>query len=79
MVSYSLTYRSLLCSLSTPNLTYANSHVYSYYSVKLNDQVYEDLIWWHKYPATESIGIIGLVSFYNSKVDIYIDGVKESK
>jgi len=51
----------------------------NYYSVNINGKKHEDVIWWYKYPASESLGIIGLASFYNSKVDIYIDGVKEQK
>jgi len=51
----------------------------NYYSVNVNGKKHEDVIWWYKYPASESLGIIGLACFYNSKVDIYIDGVKEQK
>ncbi len=30
-------------------------------------------------PTAESAPIAGLICFYNEKVDIYIDGVKEEK
>jgi len=51
----------------------------NYYSVNIKGKKHEDVIWWYKYPASESLGIIGLACFYNSKVDIYIDGVLEAK
>jgi len=49
----------------------------NYYSVIINGKKYPDVIWWYKYPAAESLGIIGLACFYNEKVDIYVDGVLE--
>jgi len=36
--------------------------------------VHEDLVWGYKIPVHESANIAGLVSFYNEKVDIYVDG-----
>jgi uncharacterized protein (DUF427 family) len=49
----------------------------NYYSVVIDGKEYKDYIWWYKYPAPESTAIAGRVSFYNEKVDTYIDGVKE--
>jgi len=51
----------------------------NYYSILLEGKEYKDYIWWYRYPTPESIAIAGRVSFYNEKVDIYIEGVKEEK
>lgn len=50
-----------------------------YYSVEVEGKEYKDVIWWYEYPTTESAAIQGLVSFYNEKVDIYVDGFLEKK
>ena len=49
------------------------------YNVQINGKEYKDVIWWYKYPTSESAPIAGHLSFYNEKVDIYIDGVQEEK
>ena len=51
----------------------------NYYSIVIDGKEYKDYIWWYRYPTPESIAIAGKVCFYNEKVDIYIDGVKEEK
>lgn len=45
-----------------------------YWSVRASDQVVKDLVW--SYPTTiaECPKIEGLLSFYNEKVDLYVDG-----
>ena len=50
-----------------------------YYNAVINGKEYADHIWWYEYPTAESAAVQGLVSFYNEKVDIYIDGVLEEK
>lgn len=45
----------------------------------IDGKEYKDVVWWYEYPITESAAIQGLVSFYNEKVDIYVDGVLEEK
>jgi uncharacterized protein (DUF427 family) len=45
-----------------------------YWSVTIGDVVHEDLVWGYRTPVHESAKIAGLVSFYNEKVDIYVDG-----
>jgi len=50
-----------------------------YYSVKIGDKDFKDVIWWYEYPTTESAAIQGLVCFYNEKLDIFVDGVLEEK
>lgn len=49
----------------------------NYYHVIVNDKKYENVLWWYKFPTRESSLISGMACFYNEKVDVYIDGVKE--
>ena len=52
----------------------------SYYDVVLpNGEVHRDAVWWYKTPTMESLPIQGRACFYNEKVDISIDGVKEER
>lgn len=55
----------------------------SYYNIFIDgsnvDFEVEDAIWWYKHPTQESLPIAGLFCFYNEKVDIWVDGVKEPK
>jgi uncharacterized protein (DUF427 family) len=46
-----------------------------YWSVRVGERVYPDLVWSYPFPTAESSKIAGLVSFYNEKVDIVVDGV----
>ena len=49
-----------------------------YYDVTLKSgKVAKDVIWWYKYPTHESISIAGRLCFYNEKVDVFIDGIKQ--
>ncbi|HLF42814.1 MAG TPA: DUF427 domain-containing protein [Acidimicrobiia bacterium] len=45
----------------------------SYWSATVNGQVHENILWGYDTPLPESQKIAGLVSFYNEKVDIYLD------
>lgn len=45
-----------------------------YWSVTVNGETHDDLVWGYSAPLQESQGIAGYVSFYNEKVDIYVDG-----
>jgi len=49
------------------------------YNVVIKGKEYKDLVWWYKHPTAESAPIAGHMCFYNEKVDIYIDGVKEEQ
>ncbi len=46
----------------------------SYYSLHLNDEVYEDFVWTYPDPLPESPQIEGLLCFYNERVDLTVDG-----
>ncbi|KAL9043647.1 MAG: hypothetical protein Q9214_003171, partial [Letrouitia sp. 1 TL-2023] len=50
-----------------------------YYNLNVNGKEIKDAIWWYRYPTAESAPIAGMACFYNEKVDVYIDGVKEEK
>jgi uncharacterized protein (DUF427 family) len=45
-----------------------------YWSIVTAQEVLEDCAWSYRAPLLESAGIGGLVSFYDEKVDIYVDG-----
>jgi uncharacterized protein (DUF427 family) len=45
-----------------------------YWSVEIDGQLHEDLIWIYRTPLPESQKIAGLACFYNEKVDTYLDG-----
>lgn len=51
----------------------------SYYHLRVGDNVIEDAVWYYTYPTHESSAIQGLLCFYNEKVDIFVNGVKESR
>ena len=44
-----------------------------YWSVNAGVEVHKDIAWGYDAPLAESQRIAGLISFYNEKVDIYID------
>lgn len=46
----------------------------AYWSVQIGDQTYEDLAWCYDFPTRQLLPIAGLVSFYNEKIDITVDG-----
>ncbi|HVW44486.1 MAG TPA: DUF427 domain-containing protein [Amycolatopsis sp.] len=50
-----------------------------YYSVRAGDTLHEDLAWYYRMPVPESQKIQGLVCFYNEKVDVFVDGVKQER
>lgn len=50
-----------------------------YWSVNTTGDAHDDIVWGYDAPARESQQIAGYVSFYNEKVDIYVDGVLEKK
>jgi uncharacterized protein (DUF427 family) len=46
----------------------------SYYSANINDKLHDDIAWAYVFPFAECAKIANYVSFYNEKVDIYLDG-----
>ncbi|KAF7966137.1 hypothetical protein HWV62_39958 [Athelia sp. TMB] len=52
----------------------------NYYSVRLpNGQLAEDVVWWYRNPVLECGAIKGYVAFYDEKVDVWVDGVKQAR
>lgn len=50
-----------------------------YWSVEIEGNVHADIAWGYDTPLPESQKIGGMVSFYNEKVDIYVDEVLEER
>ena len=51
----------------------------NYWSANINGKVYKDLVWYYRYPTSESAPIAGYLCFYNEMVDVWVDGVKEAR
>jgi uncharacterized protein (DUF427 family) len=45
-----------------------------YWSVDVGGKLHEDLAWSYDFPTRQLLPIAGLISFYNEKVDIVLDG-----
>lgn len=50
-----------------------------YWSVKLGETVHADLAWSYSFPTRQLLPIAGLVAFYDEKVDVYVDGVRQDR
>lgn len=50
-----------------------------YYHLKVGNKLVEDAVWFYRYPTHESAAIQGRLCFYNEKVNIFVDGAKESR
>jgi uncharacterized protein (DUF427 family) len=50
-----------------------------YWSVTAGDTVHEDVAWSYATPLPESLGVAGLIAFYDEKVDVYVDGVLQDR
>lgn len=50
-----------------------------YWSVTVDGETHEDVVWGYDAPLPESQKVTGMVCFYNEKVDIYIDEELEEK
>jgi uncharacterized protein (DUF427 family) len=46
----------------------------AYWSVEVNGALHEDVVWTYRTPLAESQKIAGLASFYNERVELYVDG-----
>ena len=51
----------------------------SYWSVRIGDQLHRNIVWDYLDPLPESPKIKGLLSFFNEKVDIFVDGELEER
>jgi len=48
-----------------------------YYHAEVSGKVYEDVVWYYRFPTLESGAIANLLCFYNEKVQVWVDGVEE--
>ncbi len=51
----------------------------SYWSLKVGDNAYKDFVWAYPRPIPEIPKIENLLCFYNEKVDLFVDGVKQER
>jgi len=51
----------------------------SYWSLRVGEKTYRDFVWAYPRPIPEIPKIENLLSFYNEKVDVYIDGVLQDR
>jgi uncharacterized protein (DUF427 family) len=42
-----------------------------------NGQVTKDIVWWYRTPLVEVEAIKGFMAFYDEKVDVWVDGIKQ--
>ena len=51
----------------------------AYWSARIGDRVYDDLAWSYEFPTRQLLPIAGLVAFYDEKVDVVLDGVRQER
>jgi uncharacterized protein (DUF427 family) len=50
-----------------------------YWSVEVGGRVHDDLVWTYRTPLPESQKIAGMACFYDERVDLYVDGVRQER
>ena len=50
-----------------------------YWSVDAGQGLHEDIVWIYRSPLPESQKVAGLACFYDEKVTVYVDGVRQDK
>ncbi|MFB8274596.1 DUF427 domain-containing protein [Nocardia colli] len=76
-VRYYLPLTDVRMDLLTPTDAHSSSPyrgTADYWSVRISDKVHREIAWCYRTPLPEGQKIAGLVSFYNGRVDIYLDG-----
>ena len=51
----------------------------TYWDLDVNGHHYGDFVWIYRTPLPESQKIAGFVSFYNEKVELYVDGMRQEQ
>ncbi|HVQ94725.1 MAG TPA: DUF427 domain-containing protein [Mycobacteriales bacterium] len=51
----------------------------AYWSVQAGGRSHKDLVWIYRTPLPESQKIAGMACFYNERVELYVDGVKQDR
>jgi uncharacterized protein (DUF427 family) len=67
--------RTDLLRPSTLNSSCPYKGTASYWSLEIDGQLFENVVWTYPAPLLESTKIAGLASFYNERVEIRVDGV----
>ncbi|PXX63829.1 uncharacterized protein (DUF427 family) [Nocardia tenerifensis] len=76
-VRYYLPLTDVRMDVLTPTAAHSSSPykgTADYWSVRVGDEEHREIAWCYRNPLPESQKIAGLVSFYNERVDIYLDG-----
>jgi uncharacterized protein (DUF427 family) len=50
-----------------------------YWSVVVDGTTHADLAWSYEFPTRQLLPIAGLVSFYDERVDVFVDGVPQER
>jgi len=50
-----------------------------YWSVTVDGATHDDIVWGYDAPLAESAAVVGRVAFYDEKVDVTIDGVRQER
>jgi uncharacterized protein (DUF427 family) len=50
-----------------------------YWSVEVNGKLHVDLVWIYRTPLPESQKVAGLAAFYNERVDLFVDEVRQDR
>jgi len=50
-----------------------------YWTARIGDKEFKDIVWSYPFPTLESAKIQNMLSFYNEKVDIFVDGELEKR
>jgi uncharacterized protein (DUF427 family) len=51
----------------------------TYWSLRVGEKTYKDFVWVYQRPIPEIPKIENLLCFYNEKVDVYVDGVRQER
>jgi uncharacterized protein (DUF427 family) len=51
----------------------------AYFSVDTGTRVHRDVVWLYRTPLPESQKVAGLVCFYNERVEMWVDGVRQER
>ena len=51
----------------------------SYWSLDLDDQTLEDLVWTYETPLSDAGAVINRVAFFNERVDVVVDGARSHR
>lgn len=51
----------------------------SYWSLRVGDELHENLVWSYEVPIPDAEGITGLMCFFNERVDVMVDGEKQPR